>query len=124
MADRGFTIKVERVAAMRALAIVIRNKTQEFERARVGYPEQFAAQKKQALRLVKQLECKLVKAKTVEQTHNWYEVEWKARKDIFSSPPTLNVYSEKHALEMLERDVRKVISINSNSDLWAMLQQV
>jgi uncharacterized protein (DUF1499 family) len=107
---------------MREIAAVICCKTEEFEKAEKAYPKQFVSDKKKALAMLQRAVLKLAKAKTVEQTRQWHELDWKERKELFPSPPVLRVCDEKHALELLERDVREVVPINSNSDLWEMLQ--
>lgn len=120
--SRGFTIRIDRVIAMRALAARIREKNTEFEKARKAYPKQFRADKKAAIRLLDECKKKLSCATKVEETSHWSEVDWKTRNNLFGPSPVLNVCSERHALQMLEMDTRKIVSVNSNSELWAMLE--
>ena len=123
--SRGITIRVNRVEAIRAIGAGIRKSTAEFEKAKREYPKELEKVKKIALVRISDLSKELRNGITPERLHTIISSDvlpWEARKDFQFSPPTLNLCQLKHYLEMLQKDVREVIPINSNSELWALLE--
>jgi hypothetical protein len=124
MAGRGITIRIDRLEAIRILGASMREKTQAFERAKKSYPHRFAQAKKKVVARFLVLTQQARSADTSEKLLKLASsdpIEWTQRKD-FTSPPQLNLCREKQLLLMLQNDVRKVVPINSNHELWAILQ--
>lgn len=121
---RGITIRIERAAAVRELGAAIRTKTQEFEKQKSAHPKHLDSLRKVAMKAVQIRTKKILQAETMEQIRDLVREDLLPWKEInkFPTTPTLNVCQEKEFLTMLQRDVRKVIPINSNHSLWALLQ--
>lgn len=122
---RGITILVGRAEAIRAIGAAIRTTTSEFEKKKREYPKQLNEMKKLALARLQTIAKELRNGITPERMNTLLSTDvlpWQERKDFTFTPPTLNVCQLKHYLEMLQKDVREVIPINSNSDLWDLLE--
>lgn len=124
MAGRGVTIKVERQAALRALASVMREKQRQFKRDTKNYPLRIEQDKKKAAKHIHQCLSRLLAAKTSKVAREAVNScdDWHVMRDLFSEPPTLNLCSEENFIKMLQMDTRKTIPINSNSLLWTLLE--
>jgi hypothetical protein len=109
---------------MRVIADVMRKKQAEFEREKRAFPIKLAQDKKRTLTRLALLTKRVKAAKSSEALSSVADtnvVEWSNRKD-FVRDPSLNLCQEKQLLILLQNDVRKVVPINSNHELWAMLQ--
>lgn len=123
--SRGITIRIDRTQAIRIVGEAMRVKTQQFERDKKIYPDQLAKAKKLVAARLKSLHTEVNNGCTFERLNKIVSeslFDWSRRKDIVPSRPELNVCMEKGLLLMLRQDVRKIIPINSNHELWAILQ--
>ena len=120
---RGITLKVRRLDAMRVLADQIRTKTAEFEKEKKAYPGKLAEGKKLAIAHLQE-NIKSVRAgKDYKQLQGYIEgVDYSTRCKRFPKPPELNVCNERRMLDMLRLGTQEVISINSNHELWDIIQ--
>jgi hypothetical protein len=124
--SKGTTIRMSREELVRQLGAVIRRKTDEFERAKAGKDREL-----EKVRTTLQKACER-RMKDILQADTTEKLTALAHTDImdwrgthkFPPTPSLNVCAEKNMLEMLRRDTRKSIPVNSNSGLWAMIQGV
>jgi hypothetical protein len=117
-------IRVDRQSAIREIGAAIRAKTQEFEKSKHRMVTDLGKTRKKALKAVEVRAKELRKATTLEDISRLVRedlLSWKETKD-FPSTPTLNVCREKEFLAMLQRDVRKVMPINSNHEIWGILK--
>jgi hypothetical protein len=122
---RGITIRIDRAQAIRIVGEAMRLKTQQFERDKKAYPIQLAKAKKIVLAKLKSLQAEVSNGCTSERLDKIVSedlIAWQRRRDIIPSHPELNICTEKGLLLMLQQDVRKIIPINSNHELWAILQ--
>ena len=103
----------------------MRKKAEKFELEKKQFPAQIAqARKKTVARLMQLIKEARVTSKpmVLKQILNNNPMGWQQLKDLVPEVPMLNLCTEKQLLLMLQNDVRKVVPINSNHELWAVLQ--
>ena len=121
---RGVTIRLNRVEGMRLLAAKIRKEQDEYKLAVAVRPRHIRELRARILSALKEKAKAARSAKSIMELIELASkdvIEWQKRKD-FSSEPKLRVCDAKTYLEMFQRDSREVIPVNSNSELWQMLQ--
>lgn len=124
MSRGSITIRVDRLEAIRILGESMRKKTQEFKTRKALWPGEFRKQRALAAGYYSRKAAALRIAKTVHEFTkllNDGTIDFKLRRD-WAGPPELNLCIEKRLLLMLQNDVRKVVPISSNHELWAILQ--
>jgi hypothetical protein len=124
MAGRGITIRVLRTDAIRMLGDHMRKKTQEFERQKRQMPKVLEAARTRAIKCTELRMKQILQATKVERLSELLGEDLMAYKNRnqLGYTPELNLCKEKQLLLMLQNDVRKVIPINSNHELWGILQ--
>lgn len=122
---RGITIRINRREAIRIIGEAMRQKTKNFELEKKRFPAVFAWQRALAARYYTRKTMRIRAAKTPAELHellNENTIDYTIKKDWAQSPPELNLCREKQLLLMLQNDVREIVPINSNHELWAILQ--
>lgn len=122
--SRGITIKINRAEAVRIIGAAMRTKTQQFHRDKATWPKRFQRYQKVVVgRLMRSVRDARVASSSQKliKVAEASEIKWSVRKDI-PREPELNLCKEKQLLLMLQNDVREVVPINSNHELWAVLQ--
>lgn len=120
---RGITIRVDRAEAMRVLGAAMRTKAADFEREKATFPKRLADAKKRAIAKTAERLKAIRACNDGDRLNSLLSddiIPWNKR-DI-PRRPILTLCREKQLLLMLQQDVRKVVPINSNHDLWAILQ--
>ncbi len=109
---------------MRLLAAKVRKGQDDYKTAKSALPQQVRQVKAAILAALKSHVRAVRAAKSIEDLNKLASVEivnYRIRNQ-WPSEPRLRVCDAKHYLEMFQRDSREVISVNSNSELWRMLQ--
>lgn len=121
---RGQSFKIARQDMLRALAKSMREKQAQFDKETREYPRLIVQHKKIAERHIQSCLQRLRKAKTAQAAREAMNDcdNWKITKDLFPSPPKLNLCAEENFVRMLQLDTRKTIPVNSNSQLWALVE--
>lgn len=122
--SRGVTIRLNRVEGMRLLAAKIRKESDDYKAMKAALPRQAKEIRAQILDSLKAHTKAARAAKTLEELVKVASVDLVdyRQRNQWPSEPRLRVCDAKAYLEMFQRDSREVISINSNSELWQMLQ--
>jgi hypothetical protein len=109
---------------MRLLAAKVQKGQRDYKTAKSALPQQ-ARQVKAAILAALKSHVRAVRAaKSIEDLNKLASVEivnYRIRNQ-WPPEPRLRVCDAKHYLEMFQRDSREVIPVNSNSELWRMLQ--
>ena len=121
---KGITIRVERAEALRVLGAAMRRKQQDFDRDKQQYPKKFEAWKKATAAKLHHAADQVERATTYEKANAGIEAanlgyKWRNQAP---SRPELRLCSEKQMLQMLQMDTRDIVPINSNHELWSILQ--
>lgn len=122
--SRGITIKIDRLQAIRILGEAMRQKKQQFDRERESYPRKLEHARMSILFKLKSRVSAVEKSTSSQQLSKLCEdvLDYRERNDLIPNKPALNLCQEKQLLLMLQNDVRKVVPINSNHELWSILQ--
>lgn len=122
----GVTVRVDRQAALRSLAALMREKQRRFDAEKKSYPARLAKGKAQVSRELKLAATRITnprtKADDARRILDAVDGDYRKRERLLPRAPELNLCSEEQYLKMFQMDARKVIPINSNSRLWAVLQ--
>ncbi len=122
--SRGITIRIDRAQALRIVGEAMRKKTEQFERDKKSYPVRLAKAKQVVLKRLTKIKAEVSNGCNIKRLNEIVSEDilpWKERA-IMPSTPELNLCTEKGLLLLLQNDVRNVIPINSNHELWAILQ--
>ena len=121
---RGITIRVNRANAIRVIGAAMRDKQSAFEKEKRQFPRKVELARKAVIARLKLHLKAAASAKHDELASlvNQDIMPWKERNSLIPAEPTLNLCREKQLLLMLQNDVRDIVPVNSNHDLWAVLQ--
>ena len=121
---RSMTMKVNRAEAIRLVGAAIRTKTLEFERAKKSLPAQLEKTRSVVLKAAEKRVKDILRAESADKLTDLARadlMDWRDMKG-FPKTPELNVCSLKALLLILQNDVRKTVTISSNHELWAIIQ--
>lgn len=121
--SRAFTVKINRMEAIRLVGAAIRTKTQEFEQAKKIAPAQLEKTRSIVLKAAEKRVKAILQADSIADLTELCQdvIPWQGRKD-FPDVPQLSVCSLKAFLLVLQNDMRKTIPLRSDHELWAILQ--
>ena len=125
MSGRGVTLKINRAETIRLLGSIMRDKKARFDAEKKEFGPAFRMAKQEVLAALKQRMTLVHAADSVDRLCKLATddpIEYSRRSGVMPKVPELNVCAEKRVLLMLQQDVREFIPINSNHELWAVLQ--
>jgi hypothetical protein len=124
MSRGNLTVRIEKAEAIRLIGEKMREKREEFLARKKDHKQVVEQVRTQILAQMDKDRQRVAMAKTIEQLAAiaGEDIMDYSRRNRFPSDPELNLCREQQLLTMLKADVRKVIPLSSEHELWAIVQ--